>query len=326
MSAQELRDILDAELAELSDCDVSDETDDLDQSYITEKFRYYENVGDICTDEDETSCLDNVEEWQELMSSAAQVEERIQGMMISLSDNFETLIYSGIDDVGHELQTHDAHFNLPDIVCSSAVESCCYSVVKNASDHPLRTTQSYHDSNILSTSYCEHEEFGAQDTDVITLEELKVLMNFVIEAVERSAPINIIQLPKIAHRAIDFSSLPQEIKDDNDDHIQFVGQDGDNLDVSENFLPDSCDYEIQTQQSIINERALNATADVLRYEAVVASERILARKEVHRERKKIMEQELLAHRVDVSVVRSKGEKKIFPDCQYLVSHTLNVTI
>ena len=326
MSAQELRDILDAELAELSDCDVSDETDDLDQSYITEKFRYYGNVGDICKDEDERSCLDNVEEWQELMRSAAQVEERIKGMMISLSDNFETLVHSGINDVGHELQTHEAQFNLSDIVRSSAVESCCYSAVNNASDHPLRTTQSYHGSNILSTSYCGHEEVGAQETDAITLEELKELMNFVIEAVERSAPINRIQLPKIAHRAIDLSSLPQEIKDENDDHIQFVRQDGDNLDFSQNFHQESRDFEIQTQQSMINERSLNATADVLRYEAVVASERILARKEIHLERKRIMEQELLAHRVDISVVRNKGEKKIFPECQNLVSHTLNVTI
>ena len=326
MSAQELRDILEAELAELSDCDGSDVTDDLDQSYTTEKFRDYENVGDICNDEEEASCLDNVEEWQELMSSAAQVEERIQGMMISLSDNFESLIYSRVDDVGREMQIPDAQLNRSDTISSSAVELCCSSAINSARDHPLRTTQSDRGSNILSISYCEHEEVDSQEIDMITFEELKDLMNFIIEAVERSAPINTIQLPKIGRRTIDLSSLPQEIKDENDDHIRFIGEDGhirhnqemkdkkdDHIrfigldgrimDISESSHSESSDFIKQSQQSIINERALNATADILRHEAVVASERIQARKEVLWERKRIMEEELRTHRVEVASVR-----------------------
>lgn len=307
MSVQELRDLLEAELAELSDCDELDASDDLDWAYDNAEFRSYEKRADsgLHSDVEKVSSLDDIEEWQQLMRSSAQVDERIQGMKISLADDFESLSFSRFDRASSKSQINDSCHGVTDTTTSTLVESCSNSAINNTADYSLLAVNPS-DCDSISDFMATDEE-GVLKIDMITFGELKELMNFIIEAVERSAPIITIPLAKAVCDAIDKSDLPKEIRDENEDYISDLVLYQTTSDSNPTSYPGGNYFELQTRQPMDSEKALNESAEILRYEAALAKEKSLAWKGQLLERKRIIEEELREHRSCLASVRADRE-------------------
>ena len=87
MSSQSLRDILDAELAALSDCD-DDELYEEDLELSTTSYTGTATVEDSPFSSDVTDKTRSLDEWQLLIDSSEQAERRFQSMSVILSDGF----------------------------------------------------------------------------------------------------------------------------------------------------------------------------------------------------------------------------------------------
>ena len=203
MSSQSLRDLLDAELAALSDCD-DDELYEDDSELCTTSCNGTTTVEDSPFSSDVTDKTRSLDEWQLLIESSEQAERRFQSMSVMLSDGF------------YRAEKHS----------QSEAESAIgiqYQASSNGSNHD--PTISWYLDNLASA--CVEEGLLPNDLtpsmgygEVLEDENLRAevieLMNSMIEAVLSSAPIvraPLLQLHLIP-QVVDWSLLPKILQDD----------------------------------------------------------------------------------------------------------------
>ena len=198
MSSLSLRDLLDADLAALSDCDDADDS----ELYATSSDGTV-TFEDSIFSSDVTDEIKSPNEWQLLIESSEQAEQRFESMRISLSDDFSR---------AGEHQRFEAK---PAVSLRSQASS-------DISNHDSTISWCVNDFNVSSKNlrleYLMNDmrySEGQEDEDLRT--EVIELMNSMIEAVLGSALIigaPLLQL-KLIPQVIDWSLLPQMLQDDN---------------------------------------------------------------------------------------------------------------
>jgi hypothetical protein len=286
MSSQSLRELLDAELAALSDCDDAELTDEDSDLYATS----YDGTvagedGFFLRDvKDETKSLN---EWQLLIQSSEQAERRFQGMRFSLNDDLSR------PGKGQRVEVEPA-IGLPSQTVSihdPSIFWCPNNLNVTSVEENLQPVNELH-----VVECCEGHEDGDLRAEVIEL------MNSMIEAVLRGAPITrapLLQFKSIP-QAIDWSSLPQIFQDE--DAFCNASASSSHLNFAADRTYDDGDDE---QSKIIIERKiqLKIAEDNLLLISNKASEVALQRKVELVERRRRMEEELGLYQREKSSVR-----------------------
>jgi hypothetical protein len=286
MSSQSLRELLDAELAALSDCDDAELTDEDSDIYATSYDGTVAGEDGLFSRDvtDETKSLD---EWQLLIQSSERAERRFQGMRFSLNDDLNR------PGKGQRFEVEPA-IGLP-IQTSSIDDPSIFLGPNNLNvtsvEENLRPTYV-----LQVVECCEGQVDGDLRAEVIEL------MNSMIEAVLSSAPI--IRAPlwqfKSIPQAIEWSSLPQILQDD--DAFCNASASSSQLNFATDITYDNGDDE---QSKIIIERKiqLKIAEDNLLSISNKASEVALQRKVELVERRRCMEEELGLYKREKSSVR-----------------------
>ena len=282
MSTQSLRELLESELAALSDCDENDLSDD-DLDYgavgICENYRNLVALrSDIDDGDDKLSSLD---EWRLLMESSEQAERRLQNMEMSFNNCL----------VEEDERT----------IRNTPVDTCAGDLVHFPASHSVDdvTFGGGHQIEIDLISSTDYEQ---NDENIMV--ELLELMQCMIEAVERSAPIINAPALKPALTSIDWSQLPHVIGEED----VFTGNS--NLTVNKELVTpyfdvisnSSGDVE-RAKQSTERQQQLKATEDNLLLDANSANQKATILKQRLLEKKQRMEVELGALKRDQSSVR-----------------------
>ena len=289
MSSQSLRELLEAELAALSDCDDAELTDKDSDLYATSYDGTVAGEDGLFSRDvtDETKSLD---EWQLLIQSSEQAERRFQGMRFSLNDDLSC------PGEGQRVEVEPA-IGLPSQTSSihdPSIFWCPNNLNVTSVEDNLRPACVLH-----VVECCEGQEDGELRTEVIEL------LNSMIEAVLRSAPITrapLLQFKSIP-QAIDWSSLPQILQDEDTfyDAVSSSSSSSD-LNLATDITYDDGDDE---QSKIIIERKiqLKIAEDNLLLISNKASEIALQRKVELVERRRRMEEELGQYKREKSSVR-----------------------
>jgi hypothetical protein len=286
MSSQSLRELLDAELAALSDCDDAELTDEDSDLFATSYDGTVAGEDGLFSRDvtDETKSLD---EWQLLIQSSEQAERRFQEMRFLLNDDLSRLEKDQRVEVepviGPPSQTSSIH--------DPSIFWCPNNLNVTSVQENLRPAYVLH-----HVECCEGQQDGVLRAEVIEL------MDSMIEAVLRSAPITrapLLQFKSIP-QAIDWSSLPQILQDE-DIFYDAVSSSSD-LNLVADITHDDGDDE---QSKIIIERKiqLKIAEDNLLLISDKASEVALQRKVELEERRRRMEDELGLYKREKSSVR-----------------------
>ena len=289
MSSQSLRDLLDAELAALSDCD-DDELYADGSELCTTSHDGTSTAEDCPFSSDVTDKTKSFDEWQLLIESSQQAERRFQSMNVMLSDGF------------YRTEKHP----------QSEVESTTgiqYQASSNGSNHD--PTISWYLDNL--TSACVEENlqpdhlmpnvgYGAKLEDENLRAEVIELMNSMIEAVLSSAPTvraPLLQL-QLTPLVVDWSLLPKMLQDDKelDDTVVSFSE----LNIATGITDDDEDDE-QSKNIIERKIQLKMAQDNLLLISNRANEVALQRKAELLERKRCVEEELGLFKKETSSVR-----------------------
>lgn len=297
MSSQSLRDILDAELAALSDCD-DDELYEEDLELSTTSYTGTATVEDSPFSSDVTDKTRSLDEWQLLIDSSEQAERRFQSMSVILSDGF------------YRAEKH----SLSEAESAIGIQ---YQASSNGSNHDP-TISWYLDK--LASACIEDESLLPNDltpnmgyVEVLEDENLRAevieLMNSMIEAVLSSAPTvraPLLQLQLIP-QAVDWSLLPKILQDDIvlDDTVVSFSE----LNNAAGITDDGEDDE-QSKNIIERKIQLKMAQDNLLLISNRANEVALQRKAELLERKRCMEVELGLLKKETSSVRMFFENPI----------------
>jgi hypothetical protein len=263
MSAAELRELLEADLALLSDDEEDDSLEDFTQHEIKE-----ENKFDSFHEFTITELSGSNEDWKHLMESAALAEARFQGL--------EKSIINDQDD--------------------QALSDCKQVLYFPTVDY---SAESLYDSELILDPSQNVEDI---EIDMTLIIELKDLMNSMIEAVERCAPI--VPVPHLERKAVvvDLSLLPQlHIDDDNgisyrDSVMNTSRMNNDTISVEEE--------ESEMQSSLLRQRELEDTEAKLRNDENAANNEALERRKNMVERKRVMDEELRLLKKERALVSS----------------------
>ena len=292
MSTQSLRELLESELAALSDCDEDDSIDD-EVEYGTKGLSKIDRILEAPKSDvdDGDNILSSLDEWRLLMESSEQAERRLQNMELSfnncLRDETEPLAVASIR--------------------STAEDSFVVDLDRFPDSHPADTVIFAGGRQIISDVTTTN--VNQQDNDAIT-KELLDLMHCMIEAVERSAPIIRAPALKPVMTRIDWSKLPNVIGEDDiieEDNassgianlVNSIAQVAPYIDATSYS---SGDVE-RTKRSTEMQEQLKTAEDNLLLDADSAQEKAMQlRKRLH-DKKMRMEDELGALKRDQSSVR-----------------------
>jgi hypothetical protein len=260
MSAAELRELLEAELALLSDDEEDDSLEDFTQheSKAENDFNNYH--------ESAITELSGVnEDWNHLMESAALAEARFQGIEKSIINDqalsdYKQVLYSPIEN----------------------------SSIKAANDSEVILDPSQNVENI--------------EIDMTLITELKDLMNSMIEAVERCAPIVPVSHLERKVIVIDLSLLPQ-LHIDDDNGISYRDSVV-NTSRLNNDVISAEEEEAEMQRSLARQRKLDDAEEKLRNDAKAANNEALERRKNMLERKKLMDEELRLLKKERALVKN----------------------
>lgn len=289
MSSQSLRELLDAELAALSDCDDAELTDE-DSHLCAASYDGTVAGEDGLFSRDVTDETTSPDEWQLLIQSSEQAERRFQGMRLSLNDHL------GWTERGQRSEAEPA-IGLPSQTSSDiskhdpTVFWCPDNLIVTSVEEKIRPA--------CVTYAVEHSD--VQEDSNLRAEVIE-LMNSMIDAVLCSAPIirdPLLQFKSIP-QIIDWSSLPQILEDE---------------DIFYDAISTSCDWSLATdttydnedddQSKIIIERKihLKIAEDNLLLISDKASEVASQRRIELVERRRCMEEELGLYKREKSSVR-----------------------
>jgi hypothetical protein len=292
MSTQSLRELLDSELAALSDCDDDDSNDD-DLDFAAEgSCKNDRNVRDLRSEADDgDNILSSLDEWRLLMESSEQAERRLQNMKLSFNN--------GLSEESEPLAVV--------LTRSVAEDTCVVDLDCFPDSHPADDVISTAGRQIISDVTPTK---GNQQDDDIIIKELLDLMDCMIEAVERSAPIIRAPTLKPVWTSIDWSQLPHVIGED-DVIVEDSASSGIlNVANSEEVV---VPYIEATSYSTVNvelakrstemQEQLKTAADNLLLDADSANEKAMRLKQLLHDKKRRMEDELGALKRDQSSVR-----------------------
>ena len=330
MSTQELRDRLLAELDKLSD----DEADLDPISYLypdgfSEGILSEPPVESI---DEKLLYLDDIEEWQQLMKSAVQIEERFHGFEISLTDNFDSLSNQMPETVAEtEAQTRtddnaDDKTDRKSLHEGKTDSKAVLGYIGGRADVPLSALRNFKGDGAENMNQKENQDQNddeKKETDEqnrINIAEIKELIDFMTEAVERSAPILSVPILEARQTAVDWSLLPQMIGDYDDSEIplQNATETDENLYRNDGNNLNDINGDHELQLSMQRQDVLKDSAEILRVEAEIAEQKAADRKMVLQERKRLIEEELASVRRDTASVRA--------DVIHLILFTIDLSI
>ena len=295
MSAESLRQILEAELAALSDCDEDDDTyDNLDSGDeevdSNRSIRYGLSI-------DEETNIASLDEWKLLLASYEQADKRFEGLQLSFTDGFDGVVRSQVTDQD-ESPNKSAGQKRNALV--SAIDDESYGS-PIASSHRLDVCESVSTKPVAVQEVCE-----TADQEAI-MQELKEIIQYMIEAIERSAPIIRASVPKFAVTVIDLSLLPQLIGDDDQTkEIASISSSREyNLYSDLNSYSESNGNNVQAKRTAEINTRLSEVENNLLTDADSAIEKALQRKKLLQARKLLMEEELAIWKRLQSLVRNK---------------------
>jgi hypothetical protein len=306
MSTQSLRELLESELAALSDCDDDDSVDD-DLNYAAEGLCKSDRNVEVLKSgvDDGDNVLSSLDEWRLLMESSEEAERRLQNMKLSFDDCL-------LDE------------NEPVAVVSTssaAEDTCVVDLDRFPASHPA--------DEVIFTAGCQiisdvtATKDNEQDDDIIK-KELLDLMDCMIEAVERSAPI--IRAPALQPvlTNIDWSQLPHLIGEDD-----VIGEDSASSSIlnlmnsKEQVVPyiDATSYSSgdveRTKRSTEMQEQLRTAEDNLLLDADSANKKAMQLKQRLHDKKQRMEDELDALKKEQSSVRKRFRGVLSPSLMLL---------
>ena len=337
MSNQDLRDLLEAELAEISDSDGDLSDDCLDYYNLGIHDGEQEPVGfadGIDYGDVKSLHIQDIEEWQQLIESSQQMEARICGLQ--LSDAVQRPINSE-ENVGYESITSsksraglktssrtliDQSDTLLDKAAADNGTPSCSIVSETSGDsiNMVYVTPSEESADGYGNKYFEEpnlswlekdDQQNVPGQDSIDFEELRELLKYMVDAVERSAPIVLMPRLEVRQTVVDFSLLPQLILDTDSDFVPTQSHSCEDDEVATFIRENDADIDL----SLRSQQVLKDSVDSLRAEADFAKSEANDRKEKLRERIRLMNEEL----------REFRERRI---CQAPVSseHTIKPSI
>ena len=276
---------MEAELAALSDCDEDDDSfDNLDLGIRAVDSTGIAGCGFSIEAEDEETNIGSLDEWKLLLASSEQADQRFQGLQLSFADRFDDADCSEVTDQDGSPNERDSHIR-NGLVSAFDDESHSGAI---ASFHGLDEFDSFSAKSVAVDGICE-----ILDQEEI-MEELKEIIQYMIEAVERSAPIIKASVLKSVVTVIDLSLLPQIIGDDDQtEKISAMSSSREYDSFSDiKRYSENNENDVQAKRTAEINMRLSEAENNLLTDADSATEKALQRKKLLHARKLQMEEEL----------------------------------
>jgi hypothetical protein len=329
MSAQELRDLLEAELAELSDNDddsVDDFSSTIELTYDSNIFENKQLLNEFCNDEEN-------EEWRHLLESSAMAEKRFLGLETSLISNFQplsqalhqhskprndsALVPIKLIEIGLELISHEAGASADTPIDTSRTKGFDSPEKESRDDTDMKNDIEL-DIEKNAKKDVEHDLRYDLEQDLLLMAELRDVIDHMIEAVERSAPIIPSLQLEMKPIFIDWSSLPQMLLDDENDSTdnQITLEDDsiiNSVSAPSATARDSNVDEINRQHALRRQQELEKVEGKLRLDGEIAEQNMMERKKIVNRKKLAMEEELKVFKKEqalVSLVRVRVRVRV----------------